>query len=181
MKFTPLADTDWPEQLCDMQGGFATQLNVYRVMAHHPALLRAWADLRNHVVRANTLPDDQLEIVILRTGNRLGSAYEWAHHVVRGRKTGLTDAQIAAVRLHPDAVADERQRLLMTAVDEAFDLKRLTPQTAAALAQALGAGGVFDVIATVGMYTTLGLILNSFDTPIDDDIAAALVAAPFRP
>lgn len=178
MLFNPLDDENWPAALADIRGGFATQLNVYRVMAHHPALLRAWTDIRNHVVRGNALPDDDLEIVILRTGVRRGSAYEWAHHVVRGRKTGLTDAQIAAVANSPSAAVLERHRVLMTAVDELVDGNALGIESTAALSSAYGVGGVFDVIATVGMYTTLSFILNSFDTPIDDDVAGALAAAP---
>jgi hypothetical protein len=31
---------------------------------------------------------------------------------------------------------------------------------------------MMDVIATVGFYTTLSYILNSFDPPVDDSVAA---------
>lgn len=178
MPFDPIDDKNWPVALADMRGGFATQLNVYRVMAHHPALLRAWTNMRNHVVRGNSLPDDDLEIVILRTGVRRGSAYEWAHHVVRGRKIGLSDAQIVAVAEGPSATASERHRLLMKAVDELVDGSALGRESTAALSQVYGAAGVFDVIAAVGMYTTLSYILKSFDTPIDDDVTRALAAVP---
>jgi hypothetical protein len=40
---------------------------------------------------------------------------------------------------------------------------------------------MFDVIATLGFSSTLGYILNTFDTPLDDDIAAALTETPFDP
>ena len=35
-------------------------------------------------------------------------------------------------------------------------------------------------MATVGFYSTLGFLLNTFGTPLDDDIAAKLVAAPLE-
>jgi len=38
----PFADEDWPSEIADMRDGFAGALNVYRTMAHHPALLKAW-------------------------------------------------------------------------------------------------------------------------------------------
>ncbi len=47
-QFRPLSDSDWPAEISDMLPGFAGKLNVYRTMAHHPALLRAWSDLREH-------------------------------------------------------------------------------------------------------------------------------------
>ena len=37
---TPLTDAEWPEEIADLRDGFAGTLNVYRAMAHHPALLR---------------------------------------------------------------------------------------------------------------------------------------------
>ena len=42
----PLTDAQWPSDLADLLKGFAGGLNVYRVMAHNPALLRAWEGLQ---------------------------------------------------------------------------------------------------------------------------------------
>ncbi len=51
----PIADADWPALIAEMRTGFAGALNVYRTMAHHPELLRAWAPLRQHVVKDSAL------------------------------------------------------------------------------------------------------------------------------
>lgn len=63
----PISDADWPQEIADLSGGFAGQLNVYRTMAHDPALLRAWAGLRQHIVRDSALGLELVEVVILRT------------------------------------------------------------------------------------------------------------------
>jgi hypothetical protein len=39
--WAPLGDGDWPEEVADLRDGFAGRLDVYRVMARHPALLQA--------------------------------------------------------------------------------------------------------------------------------------------
>ena len=96
--FPPLTDADWPDEIADMLGGFAGGLNVYRTMAHNPALLRAWTDLREHVVNRTALGKQGSEVVILRTGVRLGSTYEWQQHVSRARKCGMDDARIRSLR-----------------------------------------------------------------------------------
>lgn len=170
----PIPDADWPEEIADLRDGFAGRLNVYRVMAHHPALLRAWAPLRQHIVADSALGPDLSEVVILRAGYRLGSAYEWGHHVVRARKLGFDDARISALRGQPDGL-DGR---IVRAVDALIDTHRLPADLDADLAGELGRLAVMDLIATVGFYGVLGAILLSYDTPLDDDIAAALAAAP---
>jgi hypothetical protein len=37
---------------------------------------------------------------------------------------------------------------------------------------------MFDLMATVGFYSTLGFILNTAKTPLDSEIAGDLAAAP---
>ncbi len=173
----PRPEADWPDEIAHMRGGFASGLNVYKTMAHHPALLRAWADLREHIVNRSTLGRQRLEVVILRTGVRLGSAYEWSQHVLRARKYGLEDARIAALRGPLDAMPHE-DAVLARAVDELFDRKALSAEALAALTDLAGSEGVLDLMATVGFYSTLGFILNTFETPLDADIAAELVRGP---
>lgn len=170
----PLTDDQWPDDIADLLAGFAGALNVYRVMAHHPGLLRAWAPLRQHLVKDSALGPVRSEVVILRTGVRLGSAYEWAHHVSRSRQLGMTDARIASIRDAPEG----EDAVICQAVDALFDLRRLPPDLDQALTALLGRHGVFDLIATVNFYSTLGALLMTYDTPIDAAIAEEMARAP---
>ena len=170
----PLEPDAWPESIASLRSGFAAQLNVYKVMAHHPALLSAWTALRQHVVIDSTLSKRHSEIVILRVGHRWGSVYEWGQHVVRGRQAGLSDADIDRVR-HPPSEwpADTAETLLMQAVDALLDDGQLAAPLIARLQRHIGRTGVSDVMATVGMYTTLAFIVKTFSTPLEPDIRAA--------
>lgn len=175
--FQPIADDAWPEALSHLAGGFATRLNVYRTMAHHPALLAAWAPLRAHVVTASALGPERSEVVILRTGHRLGAEYEWAHHVHRARRIGMGDARIAALAGPTDAMLPQ-DATLCRAVDELLDDHRLSSASRQAVAALVGTPGMFDLIATVGFYSVLAYIVQSFETPIDAPVAAELAARP---
>ncbi|MBN9885877.1 carboxymuconolactone decarboxylase family protein [Salipiger abyssi] len=174
MTLPPRTDEDWPEAIQDMNQGFAGALNVYRTMAHHPALLRAWAPLRQHIVKDTALGPIRSEIVILRVGVKLGSSYEWAHHVSRARALGMSDDRIAAVLKMPDG----EDGLLVRAVDAMLDAHRLPETLEAELTAAVGREAVFDLIATVGFYSVLGTILMTYDVPIDDKVAAEMEARP---
>lgn len=170
----PISDADWPETIAEMKGGFASALNVYRTMAHHPALLKAWAPLRQHIVKDSALGSVRSEVVILRAAHRMGSPYEWAHHVSRARALGMSDARIAALRGLPAG----EDGLIVRAVDALFDDRRLSPALEAELAAALGREAVFDLIATVGFYSVLGYILMTYDTPVDAPVAAEMAERP---
>ena len=179
-RFAPISDNDWPVEIADMLSGFAGGLNVYRTMAHHPALLNAWADFREHIVNQTTLGNLRSEAVILRTGARLGSSYEWHQHIIRARKSGMEDTRIARLNGPIDEMFLD-DAFLATAVDELFDNHRLSKTTETALENLVGKHGVLDLIATVGFYSTLGFILNTFDTPLDQNIADELAQNPLSP
>ena len=174
MPIAPISDTDWPKEIADLNADFAGALNVYRTMAHYPALLRAWAPLRQHVVKETALGPERSEIVILRVGVRLGSEYEWAHHVSRARAIGLSDARIKAVQSMPEG----EDGLLSRAVDAILDDRHLSPDLEAELTRVLGREAVFDLIATVGFYSVLGAILMTYDVPVDTAIQKELSANP---
>jgi alkylhydroperoxidase family enzyme len=170
----PISDADWPETIAEMKTGFAGALNVYRTMAHHPALLKAWAPLRQHIVKDSALGPVRSEVVILRAAHRMGSPYEWAHHVSRARALGMSDARIAALRGQPEG----EDGLIVRAVDALFDDKRLSLSLEAELASAIGREAVFDLIATVGFYSVLGYMLMTYETPIDEAITTEMSEKP---
>lgn len=173
MSFAPLSDAEWPAEIADMRDGFAGQLNVYRVMAHHPALLRAWSALRQHIVTQTALGRIRAEVVILRLAHRLGSGYEWDQHVLRGIRAGLDPNRIRSLRGPLSAMAPEDAQLA-AAVDALWDHAQLEPAQMADLEAQIGRKGVLDLMATTGMYLTLGFLLKSTNCPLDDDIAAEL-------
>lgn len=165
----PLSDAHWPAELADMADGFATGLNVYRTMAHHPALLRAWAPLRQHIVKDSALGPERSEIVILRAAYRLGSSYEWSQHVHRASLLGISDKRIEAMRGEPNG----EDGLIAKAVDMLLVDHRLTLVFEEELAQVIGRPAVIDLIATVGFYSILGYLLMTYETPLDDNIPVA--------
>lgn len=173
----PIAAQDWPAALADLETDFAGRLNVYRTMAYNPALLRAWTALRQHIVLDTALGQERSEVVILRAAKHLKSSYEGAHHLWRARALEMADVRIASMQgplfemLANDAV-------IAAAVDELMQNARLQPATRDALLELVGTEATLDLMATVGFYSTLAFIVNTFDTPLDEDVAAELKGHP---
>lgn len=170
----PLADEEWPIEIAEMKVGFAGALNVYRTMAHHPSLLKAWAPLRQHIVKDSALGPVQSELVILRSAHRMNSKYEWVHHVSRARALGISDARIQAMLEMPAG----EDGLIARAVDALFDEARLSPDIEKEISNLLGRQAVFDLMATVGFYSVLGFILRTYEIPIDEAVATEIANHP---
>ena len=68
----------------------------------HPGLFARWLPFGGKLL-AGRLPARDRELLVLRTGWRCRSEYEWAQHVVVGRAAGLTDEEIERVVAGPDA------------------------------------------------------------------------------
>lgn len=96
-------------------------LNVTRMMAHAPVLMKAYSRLGVTILRKGVLEPTLRELVILRIGVLCGSDYEWYQHVSVGRAVGLEDAKIEAMRSGDLSPLTARERL---AVAYAEDIKR---------------------------------------------------------
>src|SRR5271170_1175854 len=76
-------------------------LNLFRVLLHHPTLVRRWAVFAGHVLRKQTLPARERELLILRIGWLNQAEYEWAQHVEIAKREGVSEAEIEAVKQGP--------------------------------------------------------------------------------
>lgn len=166
-RLAPLRPDDWNADVGAVRDMLPMDLNVYRTMAHHPALLQAWGPLRRQVVAETVLSRRELEIVTLRTAHRAGSHYEWSQHVQRGQLAGLTAREIATLAEARPGCLAEGDQALVAAVDELTGEYRLSDETWAKLKAGLGTIGVLQVIATVGFYVSLAYLIRSCDVQLE--------------
>ena len=154
-------------------------LNIFGTLGHHPDLLRRWLVFATHVLSKSTLSPHDRELLILRTGWNCRSRYEFAQHVVIARACGITDAQIEAVRLGPDARSwSASDRVLLRAADELHTASSLSDATWEALSAAWSVEQVLDIIATVGNYHLVAMFLNATRVALDAGIPDVDVPSP---
>lgn len=144
-------------------------LNIFRTLAHAPQALKAFLAWGSYVLSKQNALDARLrEIVILRTGFLCGSGYEFTQHTRIGLNAGLTEVEIAAIKQGPDAPGwSAIDRAALTACDELVRDHFVTDATWAALA-GLGEKGRMDLVFTVGQYTQVSMMLNSFGVQLDE-------------
>lgn len=169
-RLAPLDEADWAAALESVRAGFATVLNVHRMMAHHPDLLAAWTPLRQHIATAGTLTPRHRELVILRVAALSGVAYEWHHHVDRASRVGVGATEIEAVRTSAAGDwPDEEEAALLAAADELFQGLAVGDEVWEALTRHFSIPQILDLIVTVGMYTTLAMFINTTGVQIEGE------------
>ena len=189
--FGPLPVDEWDDALAqvvaDMDG---RPINLHRLMAHHPKLLKAWWNFRNHVVTGGDLGRRHGELVILRVALHMRAWYEWAAHVQRALACGITLEEIERVKQGASASGWEAgEALLLQAVDEVVADRMISPQTLQDLSGHFSNRQIMDMMGIYGMYVTVGCMANTWlleldqhvetqlpDTVTRDDFQAALSA-----
>lgn len=173
---SPLALDQWDESLsfikADMNG---SPINVHRLMAHHPDLLKAWWNFRNYSVQGGALGKRKGELVILRVALHMKAWYEWGSHVERGLACGLSREEIERVKLGGNASGwDESEAVLLNAIDELIETHGLKPATHVQLRVHYDVKQIMDMIAIHGMYVILGCMINTWGLELDSHVQAKL-------
>ena len=151
----------------NMVGG-GKVLNIFRTLAHAPKALRAFLGWGDYILsRRNDLPAREREMIILRTGWNCRSGYEFAQHTRIGLQCGLTEEEIARIKAGPDAQGwTAIEAAMLRAADELVSDHFVSDATWAAL-EPLGDKARMDVVFTVGQYTQVSMMLNSFGIQIE--------------
>jgi alkylhydroperoxidase family enzyme len=161
--------TDEQKSLLEPMGGQRPVLNVFKTLARDPTALEAFLHWGSYVLsRKNALPPREREIAVLRTGWLCRSGYEWTQHAPIGQHAGLTDAEIARIKVGPGAEGwNEADRALLAGCDELHGAYFISDSTWAALKAHFSDEQCMNLVFTVGQYTQVSMMLNSFGVQLD--------------
>jgi 4-carboxymuconolactone decarboxylase len=164
-RIAPLAADELDEQARELVGGAGTggpATNIFTTLVRHPGLFRRWLPFGGKVL-AGKLPARDRELMILRTGWRCRSVYEWGQHVLIARAAGVTDDEIRRIQDGPDAPGwSAIDATLLRAADELHDDSCLTDGTWATLADHYDEHQLIEIPMLVGQYHLVSYCLNSF-------------------
>jgi alkylhydroperoxidase family enzyme len=143
-------------------------LNIFRTLVRAPRALTAFLAWGGYILsRRNSLAERERELVILRTGYNCGSGYEFTQHTRIGLDAGLTEAEIAAIIAGPDDPSwNDTDRALLRATDDLTRDHHVSDASWALLAE-LTDKQKMDLVMTVGQYTQVSMMLNSFGVQLD--------------
>ena len=146
-------------------------LNAFRVMLNNPRAAGAVANLLRTLMFNNTVSSRARELVILRTGWRTRSEYEFCQHVRVSRDLKMSEEEILGVR-DPGAcrVYSDADRALIRMADELLDQSEVSQQTWATLEKSFSQAELVELLLIAGFWRMIAGYLKTAKVPLDADV-----------
>lgn len=146
----------------------APQMHLFTVLGQHRWLFRTFLPYSGLLLGAGKLSKRDKELVILRVGRLRDSEYELQQHRRLARSRGVDDALQRRIFEGPGADGlDERDGVLLKAVDEFVLGRTLTDPTFAALCAHFSTPQIIELCCLAGHYDAIAGILAALRVPMD--------------
>src|SRR4051812_34035379 len=172
-RIPPLAPGEGDAQtaalLAELDGNVGAS-HIFTTLVRHPGLFRKWSPFGGKLL-SGKLPARDRELLILRTGWRCQSVYEWGQHVRIALASGVSQDEVDRVKAGPDEAGwDPFDAVLLRAADELHDDGCITDATWAALAERYDVPQLIEVPMVVGQYHLVSYTLNSLGVQRDEGV-----------
>jgi 4-carboxymuconolactone decarboxylase len=156
-----------PEQNAEFDAIVAVLNRVsgpFGILMRSPGLAQKVCEAGAQVRLHSTLTPAERELIIIAVSREKDAAYEWASHVATGRRVGLREQAIEAVRNRADVSGLEPdERDIVTFVRQLLQTNRVQQDLFDALLARHGERWLVELTATVGQYQYISAINNTFD------------------
>jgi AhpD family alkylhydroperoxidase len=144
-------------------------IELYRVLAHSPKLLRAYSGLARALRYEAETPRTLRELVILRTAQLTGSEYEWAHHRKMALTAGVPERQIEELERWSESDAfDQGERAALRLAEEAHEIA-VREETLAELSRSFSESETIELVLLVTFYQAVARVLQALGIEVEPD------------
>jgi len=145
-----------------------SKLNVFRALMQNPAVTAAQSHLAGALMGSKTLNPRLRELVILRTGWRTKSEYEFCQHVGVARQLQMSDEEILGVRDPANCKAfSEVDRAVIALADELNDQAEVSNKTWSVLERFFSPAELVELLLVSGFWRMMAGFLKTARIPLD--------------
>jgi alkylhydroperoxidase family enzyme len=149
-------------------GGHKGFPNLYRLIGHAPAMLRAWCDFAWPLRNNATTPREIRELMILRGAQIMGADYEWVHHLDMARAAGVSQAKIDALKEGFASPAfDGKESAALRIAEEVTHGPGASAEAITEAKRFFSEGEIVELVLTSSFYACVGRVLHSLDVPLE--------------
>jgi alkylhydroperoxidase family enzyme len=150
-------------------------LNLFKMLAHAPGLLRPFVDLGGAFLFEGKLDPITRECAILRVGYVSRAMYETSQHEKIGRELGMSDALFDAIKAGPsDPSLSEEQRLTLALVDDLMANVKAGDATFQLALAHFGVEMTQELTLVTGYYMMVCRFLETFEIDLEEGGAQGL-------
>lgn len=143
-------------------------LNLFKMMAHAPGLLRPFVDLGGAFLFEGKLDPVTRECAILRVGYLSKATYETSQHEKIGRDLGMSEALFDAIKTGPEAPGlSEEQRLALALVDDLVTNVKAGDATFQPALAHFGVEMMQELTLVTGYYMMVSRYLETFEIDVE--------------
>ena len=144
------------------RGSGTQDAHLFSTLGRAGGLFRGWLFYSGKLMPGGKLARYDTELVILRIAHLRSCEYETDHHVRLGKRAGVTRELFEQVKVGPTAPEwSDKDRALLTAVDELVTVKDLTDATWAALAEHFDERRLIEFLLLVAQYDGLATTITT--------------------
>ncbi len=146
-------------------------VNAFRAMLNNAKVAGAIGNLLTTLLFEGSLDTRARELVILRTGWRTGSEYEFCQHLAIAKRLKMPDEDILGVR-DPDSCKSysEVDRAVIKLTDELLEGTEISPATWNTLVRAFETPHLLELLAAAANWRFFAVFLKAAQVPLDSGI-----------
>ncbi len=144
--------------------------NVFKMMAHAPALMPGIMELTGAVLYRAKLDPALRELVILRVGHLCGSGYEVGQHRKISLAIGLPQEKIdgTAKDVEDSGIYSEKEQLVLRVTEQVVRQVKADDALFAAAVAALGNELMMELLIVIGLYVMLAQVLENAEVALEE-------------
>lgn len=137
------------------------ELNLFKTVGKYPDLAKHFVRFGSFLLYRGLLPAREREIVILRTGWRSGSVYEFGQHTSFGARAGLGPDEIRRLTTEGAEGFGEGDRHLVAMVDDLCATNTVGDALWARLVERWSEAEMMELLMLAGYYRLVSGFLNA--------------------
>jgi 4-carboxymuconolactone decarboxylase len=174
-RIEPVAVDDVPDDVAQSLRSFSQSDqgidNIYLYLIRNPRLFHRWSQYGATLLSGSLSPRER-ELAILRVQHRSNDQYDWHHHVLVARSTGMSEVEIARLQSDGTDGWSPEDGAIVRSVDELIDGHVITDATWAELSATHTVEQLVEVPLLVGQYLSLSFAMRSLGVPLESSIKA---------
>ncbi|MCH2657251.1 MAG: carboxymuconolactone decarboxylase family protein [Dehalococcoidia bacterium] len=143
-----------------------TLTGPFNAMLYSPQIGNTLQELGAQLRFHSELPPNLLELAIITIGAHWKAQFEFWIHSKLAKEAGITEDVINAIKSFQTPNLKNEEKIIYDFCQEMLDRKRISTNNYEKALELLGEKGVLELVALLGYYSTISILLNTFDISI---------------